>query len=109
MGTFAWWAWFFGNDRLERLSHVLFGYTVNVHTDSYSNFSINGQILASYCICIDSELIHHLAFVLTKTITGVYQPSPAAAIVGGHAVSLIGWGTDNGIPYWIIQVSMNLL
>ena len=37
--------------------------------------------------------------------SGVYTPSPTAAVVGGHAVSLVGWGVDNGVPYWLCQNS----
>ena len=36
---------------------------------------------------------------------GVYSPSAASSYVGSHAVSLIGWGTDQGLPYWICQNS----
>ena len=37
--------------------------------------------------------------------SGIYTPSSAATYLGGHAVSLIGWGVDNGIPYWLCQNS----
>ena len=37
--------------------------------------------------------------------SGIYTPSAAATYLGGHAVSLIGWGVDNGIPYWLTQNS----
>ena len=36
---------------------------------------------------------------------GVYTPSAGAAVVGGHAVALVGWGVDGGVPYWICQNS----
>ena len=36
---------------------------------------------------------------------GVYTPSAAAVYVDGHAVSLVGWGVDAGVPYWICQNS----
>ena len=36
---------------------------------------------------------------------GVYTPSAGATEVGGHAVSLVGWGVDNGVPYWLCQNS----
>ena len=38
-------------------------------------------------------------------LSGVYSPSATATIVGRHAVSLVGWGEDNGVPYWICQNS----
>lgn len=27
--------------------------------------------------------------------------------LGGHAVKIIGWGTENGTPYWLIANSWN--
>ena len=36
---------------------------------------------------------------------GVYTPSAGATEVGGHAVSLVGWGVDKGVPYWLCQNS----
>jgi len=37
--------------------------------------------------------------------SGVYSPSASATLVGRHAVSLVGWGEDNGVAYWICQNS----
>ncbi len=36
---------------------------------------------------------------------GIYIPSPTATDVGGHAVMLVGWGVDGGVPYWTCQNS----
>ena len=39
---------------------------------------------------------------LAQYRSGVYRRSAAAAgPVGGHAVKLIGWGVDDGKPYWL--------
>ena len=27
--------------------------------------------------------------------------------LGGHAVKMIGWGVDNGVPYWLVANSWN--
>ena len=37
--------------------------------------------------------------------SGVYSPSALALPVGGHAVSLVGWGVDRGVAYWLCQNS----
>eukprot|EP00727_Mastigamoeba_balamuthi_P014304 m51a1_g9498 putative cathepsin b (588) ;mRNA; f:659132-661599 len=37
--------------------------------------------------------------------SGVYSLSKGAAFAGMHAVKLIGWGTENGTPYWLVANS----
>ncbi len=37
--------------------------------------------------------------------SGVYSPSKSAHVVAGHAVSVVGWGVDRGVPYWLCQNS----
>ena len=36
--------------------------------------------------------------------SGVYQHT-SGQLLGGHAVKMLGWGEDNGTPYWIIANS----
>ncbi|KRZ07605.1 Cathepsin B-like cysteine proteinase 6 [Trichinella zimbabwensis] len=43
-------------------------------------------------------------FLLYKT--GVYQHHTGSAL-GGHAVRLLGWGEENGVPYWLLANSWN--
>jgi len=38
--------------------------------------------------------------------SGVYQHK-AGGQLGGHAVRMLGWGTENGTPYWLIANSWN--
>jgi cathepsin B len=38
---------------------------------------------------------------------GVYQHT-TGSYLGGHAVKMIGWGVDNGTPYWLCVNSWNL-
>ena len=38
---------------------------------------------------------------------GVYVKTPGAQPAGGHAVKMLGWGTDQGTDYWLIANSWN--
>jgi cathepsin B len=38
--------------------------------------------------------------------TGVYQHKTGKSL-GGHAIKLIGWGVENGTPYWLCTNSWN--
>ena len=38
--------------------------------------------------------------------TGVYQ-HVSGTMLGGHAVKILGWGVENGTPYWLIANSWN--
>jgi len=38
--------------------------------------------------------------------SGVYQHKTGNP-VGGHAVKIIGWGVDSGVPYWLVANSWN--
>ncbi|XP_050439200.1 cathepsin B-like [Adelges cooleyi] len=44
-------------------------------------------------------------FVTYKS--GVYEKSADTLYLGGHSVKLIGWGVENGIPYWLWVNSWN--
>eukprot|EP01132_Coremiostelium_polycephalum_P002484 gene2484-3074_t len=39
--------------------------------------------------------------------SGVYVKSPGSALLGGHAIKIIGWGTDSasGLDYWLVANS----
>jgi len=36
---------------------------------------------------------------------GIYTRSAGSGLAGGHAVKIIGWGEENGTPYWIVANS----
>jgi len=39
-------------------------------------------------------------------MTGVYQHVTGGEL-GGHAVKMLGWGVENGTPYWLVANSWN--
>lgn len=39
-------------------------------------------------------------------IAGVYQ-HVTGGLLGGHAIKIIGWGTQKGTPYWLIANTWN--
>lgn len=37
---------------------------------------------------------------------GVYQHT-GGKLLGGHAIRILGWGTEEGTPYWLVANSWN--
>jgi cathepsin B len=56
----------------------------------------NGPVVASFLVYED--------FITYKS--GVYQHVTGKSL-GGHAIKIIGWGVENGTPYWLITNSWN--
>nr|CAC87118.1 cathepsin B-like protease [Nilaparvata lugens] len=55
----------------------------------------NGPIVAAFKVYED--------FFMYKS--GVYKRHPESPFRGRHAVKVIGWGEQNGLPYWLVQNS----
>ncbi|XP_037001330.1 cathepsin B isoform X1 [Artibeus jamaicensis] len=56
----------------------------------------NGPVEAAFSVYSD--------FLMYKS--GVYQ-HVTGEMVGGHAVRILGWGVENGTPYWLVGNSWN--
>jgi len=56
----------------------------------------NGPVEASFTVYAD--------FLSYKS--GVYQHTSGSEL-GGHAVKILGWGEENGTPYWLVANSWN--
>ncbi|XGW01744.1 hypothetical protein V3C99_014111 [Haemonchus contortus] len=65
-------------------------------TDIQKEIMTNGPVEVSYNVYEDFE--HYTGGIYVHT---------AGALLGGHAVKMIGWGTENGTPYWICSNSWN--
>ncbi|RCN47341.1 papain family cysteine protease [Ancylostoma caninum] len=55
-----------------------------------------GPVVAAFTLYTD--------FMLYKS--GIYKHTAGAA-QGGHVVKIIGWGSENDVPYWIMANSWN--
>jgi len=51
------------------------------------------------------QAIFQVFYDLMKYSGGIYQRTKDAFIVGGHAVRIVGWGTENGVDYWLVANS----
>lgn len=81
------------DDKTHATSH----YRVSSNVESIQKEIMTyGSIEASFTVYED--------FLSYKS--GVYQHK-SGGYDGGHAVRMIGWGTENGTPYWLIVNSWN--
>lgn len=48
----------------------------------------------------------NVSYCLFLLSSGVYQHVSGSA-VGGHAIKVLGWGEENGVPYWLCANSWN--
>ncbi|KAL5961997.1 Cathepsin B [Taenia solium] len=53
---------------------------------------------------VESDFIVYADFLTYKS--GVYQ-HVKGGFLGGHAVKILGWGEENGVPYWLCANSWN--
>merc|ERR1719238_618493 len=65
-----------------------------VNTPTCANSSTNGPLEVT--MTVYSDFVHYKS--------GVYQHK-TGQMLGGHAIKVIGYGTEDGMPYWLIQNS----
>jgi len=71
----------------------------SVHNDE---LAIRKEIFANGPVEADFDVYDD--FLSYKS--GVYQHT-TGGYLGGHAIRILGWGTENGTPYWLIANSWN--
>ncbi len=76
------------------------------------------KALSSYSVKgitnMQKELMEHGSLSVAMTVyedfesysSGIYQHVTGKNL-GGHAIKMIGWGEENGVPYWICTNSWN--
>jgi len=71
-------------------------YSLSGEQDMQLEIFTNGSVEAAFTVYED--------FLTYKS--GVYQYQ-TGNMLGGHAVKILGWGTLNGTPYWLVANSWN--
>uniref|UniRef100_A0A6G5A0X9 Putative cathepsin b endopeptidase cathepsin b endopeptidase n=1 Tax=Rhipicephalus microplus TaxID=6941 RepID=A0A6G5A0X9_RHIMP len=72
--------------------YTLSGDEDQIKTEIYKN----GPVEADFTVYSD--------FLSYKS--GVYQKH-SDDVLGGHAIRILGWGSENGVPYWLVANSWN--
>ena len=71
-------------------------YAVHSVQDIMQEIATNGPVEAAFTVYKD--------FLTYKS--GVYQRT-SEDVLGGHAIRILGYGEENGIPYWLVANSWN--
>jgi len=82
----------YGQDKVKAASSYSISGVKNIQSDIMQY----GSVSADFTVYGD----------LPTYSSGVYQHH-SSQVLGGHAVKMMGWGTENGTPYWLIANSWN--
>jgi cathepsin B len=83
----------YAGDKLKASS----SYSVSGVSDIQTELMTNGPLYVAFQVYADFQTYK----------SGVYKHTTGKIPLGGHAVELIGWGTENGEDYWLIKNSWN--
>jgi len=83
----------FDNDKYAFTGTISFLQTASAIAQSIYN---GGPVETAFTVYSDFE----------NYASGVYQHT-SGSYLGGHAVKIVGWGTDNGVNYWKVANSWN--
>uniref|UniRef100_A0A9L0J6S5 Cathepsin B n=1 Tax=Equus asinus TaxID=9793 RepID=A0A9L0J6S5_EQUAS len=81
-------------------------YDSHVGCSSYSVSSSEKEIMAEIFKNGPVEAAFTVYSDFLQYKSGVYQ-HVAGDMMGGHAVRILGWGVENGTPYWLVGNSWN--
>lgn len=85
--------------KCERTQTVVVTHTVTHRLQNFSVVFMEYSSVNSPTQLIDPPLLFSLS-------PGVYQHVSGSA-VGGHAIKILGWGEEDGVPYWLCANSWN--
>eukprot|EP00112_Aurelia_sp_Birch-Aquarium-sp1_P003693 Seg1415.13 transcript_id=Seg1415.13/GoldUCD/mRNA.D3Y31 product="Cathepsin B" protein_id=Seg1415.13/GoldUCD/D3Y31 len=92
--------------------HCETGYNKTYSGDKH--YGVSAYAISSSVEQIQTEIMKHGPVEAAFTVyadfpsykSGVYQHTAGAAL-GGHAIKILGWGVENGTPYWLVANSWN--
>jgi cathepsin B len=76
--------------------HATSAYSLGSVEDIQQSIMTKGPVTAAFSVYED--------FLSYKS--GVYQHT-TGQLLGGHAIKIMGWGEENGTPYWLVANSWN--
>jgi cathepsin B len=85
-----------GTDFNDDKTFAVSTYSITKVNNIMAEISTYGPVTASFSVYED----------FMSYSTGVYQHT-TGEYVGGHAIEIIGYGTDNGVDYWTVKNSWN--
>ena len=83
---------------LKTCTHTQRHTHAHTHTHTHTHTPHNGQT--------ERHALNIYFYSLNVVVVGVYQHT-TGDMLGGHAIRILGWGVENGTPYWY-TLSYNL-
>lgn len=87
----------YNNFKTDRYTFVGQPYSYSADVPTIQNaIMTGGPVEAAFTVYSDFE----------NYVSGIYQPT-SSQVLGGHAIKIVGWGTENGVDYWKVANSWN--
>lgn len=89
------------------------GYSPSYKEDKhfgYTSYSVSNSVKEIMAEIYKNGPVEGAFTVFSDFLTyksGVYKHE-AGDMMGGHAIRILGWGVENGVPYWLAANSWNL-
>ena len=98
---------------MDRCGHLSIAYTAHTYKEDKA-FGDKGYSIPNDVAAIQQDIMTYGPVEAAFTVyadfpsykSGVYRHTTGQAL-GGHAIKIIGWGTENGDDYWLVNNSWN--